>query len=463
MAADTQTSSLGGPTGRKPERRRYQAGVHRHQRGGGRPRPAAAQVSAGPRRPPRGSIRPAHRDHRAPAARTGQGRPAPGGSARPLGRARGRLVAAGHHPRHAGRLVPAADLDQYGISRRGDLPVRRACGTGALAARIVCTAVRDLFFRRSGPVPAAGGAGRRRGRAGRCPYALAGLHARRDRPALEHDRRAVRPVGGVFGGRVVRGPRPDPVPGRVCHLRRDVALPHGGRRMVRGCRPGPGRLHLAASSRHSAAGAGQRDQVRQHPVRPDHRGPRRPGRGPEPRHPQPGGTRRDQEPRPDQERGGTRRAHRRLHGGHRRGAPRPGRLRVLHRATVDDGLAGGRHQSAHGDPRRRRAVDRHRVHPGRRRRPSRPLPPPPPGRGGHRRAAGRLGDAGAAEPGPHPHHDLADQARRLRRLVRGRGRGLSHRPAGPHQPAPMGRGGHRPGGLRRRTGPCSNGRPGAVR
>ena len=165
-------------------------------------------------------------------------------------------------------------------------------------------------------------------------------------------------------------------------------------------------------------------------------------------------------PRSAEDRAGTGRDDRRDSGRRRRGAAGARRSPVHRRADVDHAVAGGQQRFAWRHPHRIGRVDRHRLHPGRRRRRARPRAPPSlPRRCGGRGSAGRIGGARAACPGPHPHRDLAIQARRLRGLVRGRGGRLPHRASGASRPAPMVSRGRRPRGLDGRAGPGRSRRP----
>ena len=80
-----------------------------------------------------------------------------------------------------------------------------APGVGALAARRADAAVPVVLLRGAGDLPAAGGAGRQRRRAGRRPDPVAGVHAGGDRAAVGDRRAAVRAAGRVLRRRAVRG------------------------------------------------------------------------------------------------------------------------------------------------------------------------------------------------------------------------------------------------------------------
>ena len=206
----------------------------------------------------------------------GQARNGAGASERDRGRAAartdrpaapsGRLGAAGRAGRPDGP-VAAAGPGRHRVRGRGDLPVGRAPGVGAPAARHPAAAVPGLLLRGAGPLPAHRRAGRQRRRPDRSADLVPDLHAGGDRHAVVHRRPTVRTPGRVLRGGAVRGARPDVASGRLRHLRCDVDFPgHAGRVAGGPGRPAAGRDRLD-DRRRSRAGAGRRDRIHLCPVR----------------------------------------------------------------------------------------------------------------------------------------------------------------------------------------------------
>ena len=143
----------------------------------------------------------------------------------------------------------------------------RAPAVGELAARHGYPAISLLLLRRPGDLPAARRARGPRRRPDRGPGPVPGLHARRDHAAVERGRAAVRPAGRLLRRGTVRGAGPYPAPGRVCHLRRPVAVPRRAGGVVRAARRGPGGGAGAHDRGGCRPGPGQRHRLLHHPVR----------------------------------------------------------------------------------------------------------------------------------------------------------------------------------------------------
>src|ERR1700761_1283339 len=126
-----------------------------------------------------------------------------------------------------GGALAAADPGRHRVPGRGSVPVGGPPGVGDPAAQHAGAAVPFVLLRRAGDLPAAGRAGRQRGRAGRGPGAVAGVHAGRDHAALLHRGTAGRAVGGGLRRGAVRGGRAHTAPGLVRDLRRHGPVPAG--------------------------------------------------------------------------------------------------------------------------------------------------------------------------------------------------------------------------------------------
>ena len=246
-----------------------------------------------------------------------------------------------------------------------------------------------------------------------------GLHARRDLPAVG------RHPGCSVAGRRCSRPRCSsrwgpPSSWGLRDLRRDVAVPHDGRRLVRGRGREPGRLHHAADRRRRCARAGERHQIRHQPFSTRASSPSAAWSSPKER--------------------GLKSAARPRRLTSPPWSPAAGRgLLALGGASYVTGVmsttlaraVGGSPASvvladsasgsvSSASPRRQRVV----ASPARQG-----------ASGGRSCPLGGLPGAGHREPGAHPYHHVAVQARRLRRVVRRRGGRLPARPARPDPPA----------------------------
>ena len=174
-----------------------------------------------------------------------------------------------------GGAVGQHGADQHRLRRRGAVPVGRAPGVVALAARHPDSGLSGLLLRRPGDLPADRRPRRQPRRAGRGADAVAGLHARGDGLRLGHgDPAARRRAGRVLRRRHVRRARADAAPRLVRDLRRGRPAAGGRGDLVRGRGPERPAGDAVDDRGRDSARAGQRDEVRDRPVRP-HRGRRR--------------------------------------------------------------------------------------------------------------------------------------------------------------------------------------------
>ena len=141
-----------------------------------------------------------------------------------------------------------------------------------MAARDTRARLSHVHIRRASHLPAPRRPRERHRRPGRGADPLALLHARRDLHALGDDAQAGRPPGGLLRGRDLRRARPDSVPWRLRHVRRDGLVPHERGGLVRGRGARPHRLDPARARGRCPDGPVQRHEVRVRPVRSrDHR------------------------------------------------------------------------------------------------------------------------------------------------------------------------------------------------
>ena len=182
-------------------------------------------------------------------ARSSPGGPRRDRPDRPTGWRRAQWVAAAAGADRPDAAVAPAAPGRHGVPGRGPESVGRAPAVGELAARHGHPAVPVLLLRCAGDLPAARRARRPRGRPGRGPGPVAGLHAGRDHPAVERGPAAVRAAGRVLRRRAVRRAGPHPAPGRVRHATTPCPCSSSRSRPGACCAPGTRARCWAAWSR----------------------------------------------------------------------------------------------------------------------------------------------------------------------------------------------------------------------